>query len=213
MEESRKHLDDLSEIRNIMERSTRFLSLSGWSGIFAGLFAIIGALAACMYIDGGNIYYDESLRMLSGDRQIPPRVFLMGDAVLVLILALMSAFYFSWKKAKRTGEKMWSPVTRRLLFHLAVPLVTGGILSLILIWQNNVNLAVPLTLIFYGIALVNAGKFTHREIVWLGLSEIITGLAASVWQEYGLWFWTAGFGVYHIIYGVGLYMKYDRKGS
>lgn len=213
METSRKHLEDLNEIRQIMERSTKFLSLSGWSGIFAGLFAIIGVVVAYIYLDGGNIYYDENLRMLSGDRQISPRVFLVGDAIVVLILALFSAYYFSLRKAKRMGEKMWSPVTRRLLFHLAVPLVTGGLLSLVLIWQNNVNLVAPLTLVFYGIALVNAGKFTHREIIWLGLAQVVTGLAAAIWQEYGLYFWGIGFGLYHIIYGTALFLKYDRKGN
>ncbi|MEX0985851.1 MAG: hypothetical protein WD052_00145 [Bacteroidales bacterium] len=211
MEKSNKHLEDLSEIRNLMERSTRFLSLSGWSGISAGIFAILGAIAAYLYLEGGNIYYDESLRILSGEKNIPPRVFLLGDAVIVLMLALISAVYFSWKKAKTLGEKIWSPVIKRLLFHITVPLAAGGLLSLILIWQNHVNLVAPLTLIFYGTALLNAGKYTNREVIWLGMAEIITGLAAAFWQEFGLYFWALGFGLYHIIYGVTLYYKYDRK--
>lgn len=211
METSKKHLEDISEIRQIMERSTKFLSLSGWSGIFAGFFALLGAAAAYIYLGGGEVYYDEKFRLLSGDRTLSPRVFLTLDALIVLSLALASALFFSLKKAKNQGERFWSPVLQRLLFTILIPLGTGGILSLIMMWQNHVNLVAPLTLIFYGIALVNAGRFVNRELVILGIAEIILGLAATVWQEIGLYIWTLGFGLFHIIYGVTLYFKYDRK--
>ena len=82
---------------------------------------------------------------------------------------------------------------------------------LILAWHGAVSLVAPVTLIFYGLALVNAGKYTTPEIVVLGIAEIVTGLAAAVWLPYGIWFWGAGFGFYHIIYGITLYHKYDRK--
>lgn len=94
---------------------------------------------------------------------------------------------------------------------MAVPLITGGILSLILIWQHHSNLIASITLIFYGVALVNTGRYTNREIVWLGISEIIMGLSAAVWQESGLFFWVTGFGLFHIIYGITHYFKYERK--
>ena len=211
METSKKHLEDISEIRQIMERSTKFLSLSGWSGIFAGLFALIGATAAYLYLGGGEIYYDEQFRLLSGDRALSPRVFLTLDALIVLSLALASALFFSFRKAKKQGEKFWSPVLKRLLFTILVPLSTGGILSLIMMWQNHVNLVAPLTLIFYGLALANAGRFVNKELVILGIAEIALGLAATVWQDLGLYFWALGFGLFHILYGATLYFKYDRK--
>jgi hypothetical protein len=211
MKTSEKHLQDLNEIRQIMERSTKFLSLSGWAGIVAGILAILGTVAAYLYLESGAVTWDESFRIISGDTAVSPLVFLVGDALIVLLLALAGAIFFSYRKAKKSGEKIWSTVTKRLLFSLAIPLVTGGILSIILIWQHHLNLIAPLTLIFYGLALVNAGKYTTREIVWLGIAEIATGLAAAIWQQYGLWFWGAGFGIYHIIYGITLYYKYDRK--
>lgn len=211
MKTSEKHLNDISQIRQIMERSTKFLSLSGWSGIVAGVLAILGTLAAFLYLDVRTLTYDESFRMIPGDAALSPLAFLIIDALLVLLLALTGAVFFSYRKAKKTGEKIWSPVTKRLLYHLTIPLVTGGIVSIILIWQNNLNLVAPLTMIFYGLALINAGNFTTREIQWLGIAEIITGIAAAIWQQYGLWFWGAGFGIYHIIYGITLYYKYDRK--
>jgi len=213
MENSTKHLEDLSEIRNIMERSTKFLSLSGWSGIFAGIIALIGALAAYWFLGGSSINFDETLTVFASKNQISPRIFLLVDALIVLFFALVAAFVFSYRKATKRGEKIWTPVTRRLLFQLAVPLLSGGALSLILIWDNHLNLLAPLTLIFYGLALVNAGKYTTHEIVVLGIAEIAMGLAAALWQDLGLYFWAAGFGLFHIIYGIILYMKYDRKAA
>ena len=210
METSNKHLQDLSEIRQIMERSTKFLSLSGWAGIVAGILAILGTLAAYFYLDIAEISYDGSMQLTRSDQWLSPREFLITDALIVLVLALTSAIFFSYRKAKRSGQKLWTPVTKRLLFHLFIPLAAGGILSLILILQNQGSLIVSLTLVFYGMALVNAGKYTDREIIWLGIAEILTGLAASIWQQFGLWFWAAGFGVFHIIYGIALYYKYDR---
>ena len=211
MEKAQKHLDDLSEIRQIMERSTRFLSLSGLSGVFAGLFALAGTLAAWLYMHTNGLYYDENFRMIRGEAMLSPRMFLLLDASVVLVMALASTLFFSYRKARRQSLPFWSPVLKRLLFHLLVPLLTGGILSVILIWQNHLNLVAPLTLVFYGLALVSAGKFTNREIMVLGAAEILAGLAAAVWQAYGLWFWGAGFGLFHILYGVALYLKYDRK--
>lgn len=211
MKNSEKHLQDLNEIRQLMERSTKFLSLSGWAGILAGTLAILGTVAAFMYLDSRAISYEALLTMHRGDTASAPVVFLIADAMIVLVLALSGAVFFSYRKATKSGEKIWSSVTKRLLFQLAIPLVTGGIMVLILVWQGHVQLVAPFTLVFYGLALVNAGKYTTREIVWLGIAEITTGLTATVWSQHGLWFWGAGFGIYHIIYGITLYHKYDRK--
>ncbi len=211
METSNKHLEDISEIRQIMERSTKFLSLSGWSGVFAGLIATLGAIAAYIYLGGGEIYYDENFRLLEGEREISPSVFLLLDALIVLVLSSVTALFFSNRKAVKAGAKLWSPVLRRLLFTMMVPLMTGGLLCLILMWQNHINLVAPITLLFYGIALVNAGRFVNKELVVLGLSEILLGLAAMIWQDFGLYFWAVGFGLLHMIYGATLHFKYDRK--
>ncbi|MFC2129599.1 hypothetical protein ACFLQX_02330 [Bacteroidota bacterium] len=210
METSNKHLEDISEIRQLMERSTKFLSLSGWSGVFAGLFALMGAVAAYIYLGAGEISYDNRFQLLEAERSLSPQIFLLINALAVLVLAVASALLFSYRKATKAGEKFWSPVLKRLLFSLMVPLSAGGILSLIMMWQNHLDLVAPLTLIFYGIALVNAGRFVNKELVILGLADIALGLAATIWQDMGLYFWATGFGLFHIIYGATLYFKYDR---
>jgi hypothetical protein len=92
---------------------------------------------------------------------------------------------------------------------MMIPLITGGLFIILLLVQNHVQLIVPGMLIFYGLALVNAGKFTYGEIFYLGLLEIITGLFSTLFPALGIYFWTFGFGFLHIVYGLFMYRKYD----
>jgi hypothetical protein len=202
--------DDLKTIRKIMEESTRFLSLSGLSGIFAGSFAIAGALVAWFFIlDKGAIQYDESFSGLSVMDTSLLRLQLIMDALTVLVLSIATSLYLSARKAKKAGKNIWSPVSRRLLLNLTVPLVAGGLFIIILLIRNNIQLIVPGMLIFYGLALVNVGKFTYGEVFYLGLLEIVTGLTAALFSDLGIWFWVFGFGVLHIVYGFVVYRKYE----
>ena len=65
-------------------------------------------------------------------------------------------------------------------------------------------------LLFFGLALLNASKYTFGEIKILGISEIILGLVSMYWTSLGLLFWAIGFGLFNIIYGVYMYVKYER---
>ncbi len=202
--------DELKTIRKIMEDSSRFLSLSGLSGLFAGLFAIAGALAAWFLIlNKGSIHYDEYFHSLSSKETSILRLQLIGDALAVLFLSVASSLWFSSRKAEKAGKNLWTPVSRRLLVNFIIPLATGGIFVLILLLQNHVQLIVPGMLIFYGLALINAGKFTYSEVFYLGLLEIITGLTSSIFPAIGILFWVFGFGILHIIYGFFMYRKYE----
>ena len=193
-----------------MEESSRFLSLSGLSGVFAGVTAIAGALVAYFFIlKNGSIHYDEYFRSLTEKETLSVRLELLADAAVVLALSILFSFYFSTKKAKRDGTNFWTPVSKRLLINLLIPLVTGGVFIIVLSSQNNIQLIVPCFLIFYGLALVNAGKFTLSEIFYLGILEIVTGLVSAFVPGWGLVFWIFGFGLLHIIYGLAMYSKYE----
>lgn len=210
METNSKSIEDIKTIRKIMEESSRFLSLSGLSGVFAGAFAITGAFVAYFFIlRNGNINYDEYLMSLSEKESLLLRWQLLADAAFVLFLSVLFAFYFSLRKSKRDRKNFWTPVSKRLLLNLIIPLITGGIFTIVLLIQNNLSLIIPVFLIFYGLALVNAGKFTYGEIFYLGLLEIITGLLAGFFPQLGLIFWVFGFGILHIIYGLAMYRKYE----
>jgi len=211
METDNKSIEDIRTIRKIMEESSRFLSLSGLSGVFAGVTAIAGALVAYFFIlNNGSIHFDEYFRSHLAKETIMLRWQLMADAAVVLALSVLFALYFSFKKAKRDGVNFWTPVSKRLLINLLIPLVTGGVFILVLIFQNHIQLIVTCFLIFYGLALVNAGKFTFDEVFYLGILEIITGLICALLPGWSLIFWIIGFGVLHIIYGLVMFRKYEK---
>jgi len=203
--------DDLQAIREIMERSSKFLSLSGLSGILAGVFALIGAVIAWIFIfDSNNAQYEEIIRT-GGDLHASGVGFYLAlDALLVLVFAILGAVYFSQRKAKKAKQKFWTNSTRQLLIHLMIPLITGGFFIMILVFQNHLELITSVMLIFYGLALVNAGKFTFGEIQSLGLTEIVLGILAAVFINYGLLIWTIGLGLMHIVYGTVMYYRHER---
>ncbi len=204
--------EDLQAIRDIMERSSRFLSLSGLSGIFAGIIALVGAAIAWIFIlDMGHVQYDEYLQIPAVKASSGIRLYLVLDALLVLGLAIAGAAFFSQRKARKAGQRLWTNATRRLIIHLMIPLGTGGILVLIRVVHNSGGLAASAMLIFYGLALVNAGKFTFSEIHYLGLTEIVLGILAGFFTHYGLLLWTIGFGLMHIVYGSVMYYRHEIK--
>lgn len=210
MKNDLKSIEDIRAIRKIMEDSSRFLSLSGLSGVFAGVIAIAGALVAYFFIlDKGSVSYEDYLRNLSTQENMFLRWQLMADAVIVLILSVLVALYFSVKKAKTTGKNFLTPISRRLLINLLIPLAAGAVFIVVLLLQNYLLLIIPSFLIFYGLSLVNAGKFTYGEIFYLGTLEILTGLISAFLPELGLIFWIIGFGILHIIYGLSVYRKYE----
>ena len=210
MNSESKSIEDIKAIRKIMEESSRFLSLSGLSGIFAGVIAIVGALVAYFFIlDNGSMRYDEYLGNLPAKDTLVLSWQLITDAVLVLILSVSFSFYFSVKKAKKDGKNFWTPISKRLLINLLIPLVSGGVFVIVLLLQNQIQLIVPCFLIFYGLALVNAGKFTFGEIFYLGILEIIIGLVSAFFPGWGIIFWIIGFGILHIVYGLAMFRKYE----
>jgi hypothetical protein len=203
--------EDLQAIREIMERSSKFLSLSGLSGIFAGVCALIGVAIAWFFIlDSGHVQLDAFMRSPEDSLTSGIRFYLALDAMLVLGFAVFGAIFFSHRKAGKAGQQFWNNTTKRLIVHLMIPLVSGGIFTLILLFRNNLELVASVTLIFYGLSLVNAGKFTLGEIHYLGLTQVILGILAGVFVNYGLLFWTIGFGLVHILYGTVMYYRHER---
>jgi hypothetical protein len=136
--------------------------------------------------------------------------FFIINGLSVLTLALTFGVYFTFRKAKKNNQTIWNSSSKRLFANLLLPLMTGGIFCLILFYHGMIGLIAPATLIFYGLALINAGKYTLHDIKYLGVLEIILGLIASIYIGYGLLFWALGFGVLHIIYGTLMYFKYEK---
>lgn len=213
MHESREHLQTLTEIRSLMERSSKFLSLSGLSGISAGIIALIGAAVVYLRLrtDWLSVLSYDRLGRYDAPANQATVEFLVRVAVLVLVSALLAGTYFTVRKTRRQGQTVWNASSRRLLWALAVPLAAGGVFCLALLHYNLIWLAFPSTLIFYGLALLNGGKYTVRDVESLGYCEIVLGLLSLFWTGYNLLTWAVGFGVLHIVYGLAMYLKYERN--
>lgn len=209
MENKSDYSEDLKTIKKIMEESSRFLSLSGLSGLFAGFLAVVGgSIAHFGILKNKTVFNVESLSMLSVKEISSIKIQLLAVALLVLFFALAGAFYFSFRKARLRGQKIWTPVSRRMLLNLCIPLAAGAFFILILYFAEQWLLIVPAMLIFYGLALISAGKFTYNEVFYLGLAELLTGFLSGVLQEFIVLFWIFGFGFLHIVYGLFMYRKY-----
>ena len=204
-------LEDLSRIRGLMERSTRFLSLSGLSGVVAGMVGLAGALIAQQYLLLHPIGAFDEAEVRGGTTGAEHVRFLGGLAIAVLVTALAGAAWFTWRRGRSTGQGLWGPPARRLLVNLSFPLITGGVFCMALLYHDLAAFIAPATLIFYGLALLNASKYTWDEIRWLGLSEVVLGLLAAFWTGAGLLFWALGFGVLHIFYGLLMYVRHERR--
>jgi len=204
MEQAESYLTEIREIRKIMEQSSRFLSLSGLSGILTGLYGLAGAWIAWRIIGFREGVFQDAEQKVAG-------LLLLGS--LVLALALSTVLWLTYRKARRQGLKFWNPGSRLLCLHLALPLGSGGILILIFAAQGFYSIIAPLCLVFYGLALVNAARYTRREIFFMGLFETGLGILATLLPEWGLIFWAAGFGLIHLIYGTVMYFRYERRPS
>jgi len=210
--DSNKYLDDISEIKNIMSRSSRFISLSGLSGVMAGIYALIGAgLAYTRLKTVSSANYEGFSGRSSSLWGTDIVKDLIVIALAVVILAAFTGFVMTYKKSKKSGEKIWNTSSKRLVFNFLIPLFSGGIFCLVLLQYGAVGLVAPATLIFYGLACVNASKYTLGDVRYMGIAFIILGLISTQFIGYGLYFWALGFGVCHILYGALMHFKYDRR--
>ena len=198
---------ELSSIRSLMERSSKFISLSGLSGIMAGVYALIGAIIAykLVYTENSGMRYRD---FYVNDPIVWWPLFLV--AAVVLIFSLLTGVWLTIRQARKKGENFWNPVSKRLLMNLAIPLVTGGLFILILIFRGYFGIISSACLIFYGLALVAGSQYTFTDVKWLGFCEIILGLLAALLPGFGLVFWVIGFGILHILYGSIMHFKYNQ---
>jgi len=209
---TKQPLEDLKEIRKMMETSSKFLSLSGLSGISAGLVALIGAGYAAYIIRKFELKYGHYLATGKLDEAFTSlELKLFFTALLILIFAVGFGFLFTYLSAKKKKQHLFTPVAFKLAFSLGLPLAFGGIFIILLYLKGYYFLIAPSTLMFYGLGLLNASKYVHIEIKYLAIIQMILGLLAVWFEEYSLYIWAFGFGVMHIIYGIIMYFKYDKK--
>ena len=212
MNNTKEQLDAIKDIRNMMERSSRFLSLSGLSGVAIGLIALLGVSVFCLHFHFSPLEKDyyKIFQTVSGSSDNNALNFMIITALAVFILAIASGTIMSIRKSKQMMLPIWDASSKRMLINMLIPLTTGAIFCLILLSNNLVSMLAPASLIFYGLALVNASKYTLEDIKYLGVIEIVLGLSSAWWIDLGLINWTIGFGVLHILYGFFLHAKHEK---
>lgn len=203
MKTTENYLAEIQEIRKMMQDSSRFLSLSGMSGILIGVYALAGAWFAYRALYAKPVVAEASRSSLI------TQIALL--AVFILILSLITVIILTRRRAKKAGTKIWNPGSKLMLINLSIPLLAGGALLLIFAFKGVYEIIAPACLVFYGLALVNAAKFTRQEIFYLGLLQVILGLMAALFPSFGLFLWALGFGVLHIFYGSLMYFRYEHN--
>jgi hypothetical protein len=210
MDNRQEHLNNLSEIRALMERSSSFLSLSGLSGISAGVIGLITTAILyyklSRYLDIDN--YGSGVLTVNGRGDLI--VFCTILFVIVLIVTFASTAFFTIRKSKKKGLNVWDAPAKKLVQNLFIPLIIGGVFCLLLVYHYYDFAVLPSMLIFYGLSLINASKYTLNELKWLGITVAVLGLLAFYFMSQALVFWGLGFGVMNIIYGAVMYFKYER---
>lgn len=214
--ENLEHLEAINDIRQMMKKSTRFLSLSGLSGVFAGIYALIGAYVASLFLNKFARSYQEDIIRGNeiGTNEMVYGLYLnfILIAAGVLVFSIITAYFFSNRKAKREGNKLFDHTAIRVLINLAIPLVAGGVFCMALLYHGAIVYIAPAMLLFYGLALINASKYTYDDIRYFGICEVVLGLINAFNLGNGLLYWAFGFGVLHIVYGATMWYKYERKG-
>lgn len=214
MNEQNQPIQTLAEIKQMMDRSSRFVSLSGWSGIAAGICALVAAWLANKKFNEYGIHeneyeakanYTRDGNLLQLDRE------LLILAVITFIVAFFFAFLFTYLRSRKTGVPIWGFMARKVIINVAVPMTVGGLLIWRILDFGLYELVAPACLLFYGLALINASKFTLSEVRYLGYLQLLLGIINLWIIGYGLYFWAAGFGLLHILYGIVMWNKYERN--
>lgn len=220
MTEHQQGLDTLKDIRNMMERSSRFISLSGWSGVAAGVCALVGAWFGHSVIERGSQSHTSLRKQYDGEIAYVGQPIRIKDymgsqliqiAFFTFAAAVLLAFLFTYLRSKKNGTPLWGSASRRLSVSMGIPMFIGGLYLLKLMQAGAFGLIAPGCLFFYGLALVNASKYTLGEIKYLGYGQLLAGTASLFYPGFGLYFWAFGFGVLHIIYGIVMWWKYERE--
>ncbi len=198
-----QYSDDLAHIRSMMERSSRFLSLSGWAGIIPGLLALAGLAAAAWLIKASKLTNGYTSTI---DQNHPLILQLTAIALAVLLLSIFSSWYMCMRKARLDHQSVWTPAIRNMLLHFSIPLFAGAIIAGWIYEKEQWELLSPVLLSFYGLALVLVSQFTLRSVFWLGIVEITLSIPAGI-TGWDLPVLALGFGMAHIVYGIMMFNK------
>ncbi len=199
-----------------LAQSSRFISLSGLSGVSVGISGLFATYIAHRLVASETKADKDMLSIVSGFDSYNETVHLfVGEnliflSIFTILFALLFSFYFTTAKSKKNNLSIWDGIVKRQLSVLSLPLIIGGIFISRLISTANFGFIIPVALIFYALSLINLRKYTSGDVAYLGYALLILGIVNLWIQRLGILFFALGFGIFHIIYGVVTFYFYER---
>lgn len=185
--------ENLRVIRELMERSTRYTTFSGYSGVLAGTASITGCIITWLLQQGPSGLY-------------PARVPFLLTWSLVVLFAIGADYLLTKRHAARVGKHILSRLGQQMAFASLPGLGTGALLTLLLVRHHLLNEVYPLWMLCYGIAICAVGLFSQREVKYLGALFLCAGALTLVLIQgqpgWGLPMMALSFGGFHIVWGV-----------
>lgn len=203
----------LSDIRDMMSKSSRFQSVSGYSIVVVGLLAAVASLITAVFIGVENGFpCSEKLQHFAVmDTAVRTKSIAITGMVL-FALSLLTVFFFAYIKSKRHQLRFaFDKRMGQMLLDFFIPLAVGGVLSIVLVMQQHYGLTSSIMLIFYGLALVNCSHYTYPVFRYLGYVELLLGIIDCFTMSHALLTWFLGFSVAHIVFGIVYILLFDRK--
>lgn len=196
--------DELKAIRELMERPVRYSTMSGLSGVLAGLASLAGVFAD-LYVSGR--YADRPAEAVRINMGIWAGVFLAAFAAATVPTRL---------RERKRGMPFWSRIKKQILLTILPPFVGGVGLTAAIVCRwwigdgpNMWGLIPAIWMLFYGLALWQVGLFSPAEIRVLAVAFLLAGLAAAaLFHTYPYWAMGLTFGGFHIVYGVVVWIRH-----
>ena len=198
--ENKEVINTLNDIKEMMERSSKFKAVSGLSIVIVGVLASLATAYIHFVLGNYKINTPSKLRTT------------VIVAIALLVVAFLTVFVMAFFKAKRHHLRFaLDQNMKKLLVNFMIPLLAGGLFCFALLKLQHYGLTSSVMLIFYGMALINSGHFTYPALRYLGYAELALGLVDCFIANYALLTWFIGFGVFHIVFGIVFMLKYERS--
>jgi len=181
-------IDDLSFIRQTMERATPFTAVPGWGGVAMGCTALVAA----------GLGWGRPL----GSAWVATW---LGAAALAFSIGgwAMSV------KASRAGTSVLSASGRRFVLAHIPSLLVGVLLTIALVRAGQVAALPGTWLLLYGAGVVTSGAHSVRVVPLMGLCFMAVGtLALFTPASWATALMAVGFGGLHLAFGLVIARRY-----
>lgn len=210
-------LEHLRIIRTLMERAHLYRAVSAPAALIGGGLALVLAIIGVKH----NVFPKGGETISNAFRSHQFLFAWLG----VLVVSGIANLLLLMRESRGKGQPFITEGLRMALRAIVPPLLTGGVLGVCLIWfDEQLELAALVWILCYGLALQATVSFAPRGIIHLARAFLIAGQVLTV-----LWFWNGGlgmfqrpeapasifmgltFGLFHIIYGVAVFVSKPRE--